>query len=256
MKIKINYKDFLTVYFRSFLYQNLLNTRNFQNFGFMYVLYPIIKKFRIKKKSVIQSLLKNFEYFNTNPYFVSFVFGVALNLIERNEEEKLNRFKFDIMSPLAALGDAFVWGIMRPFFVLISAGLILLNQIWAWIIFLVAYNLILNLFFRFYGIIAGYKYGINVTFKLAKMNLQNIIHKLKQISLLLWGSLLYLIIVNKYKIIPKISNIYSTSLNNFYMIVIIILFIFFYNYIDKKFIPIVTYIIYMIIMIFVYISFK
>ncbi len=256
MERKVNYKDFLKIYFRSFLYQNLLNTQNFQNFGFMYVLYPIIKKFKIQKESIIQSLLRNFEYFNTNPYFVSFVFGVALRLIERKEEEKLNRFKFDIMSPLAGLGDAFAWGIVKPFFVLISAGLILLNQWWGWLIFVVGYNLILNGFFRYYGIVIGYKYGINFIFKLAKFNLQNIIYHLKQISLIIWGSLFYLLLVSRYKIFHSITTLMYTEIKSFYMISIIILFVFIYNYINKKFIPVVTYLIYMMFMILLYIIYK
>jgi len=253
---RINYKDFIKVYLRSFLYQNLMNLKNFQNFGFMYVLYPIIKKFNKSKNDIVKQLLQNFEYFNTNPYFASFVFGVSMNLIESHKENELNKFKFDVMSPLAGLGDAFVWGIVRPFLVLISAGFILMNIYWGWLIFFLGFNITVNIFFRLYGIILGYKYGINVIFNIAKMNLQNAIHKIKQISLIIWGGMFYLIIVYRYKIFQNLKGSFEVNEMDVYKLGIIVLFIFIYYFLNKKFIPVVTYVVYIISMILLYLIYR
>ncbi len=124
MNYNITIKDFFIVYVRSFLYQNLMNDRYFQNFGFLFVLYPIVKKFHKNVKDVKLFIIRNFEYFNTNPYLVSFVFGVAMKLIKEDNDEKLKKFKFDMMSPLAALGDAISWGILKSFLVLISVSFV------------------------------------------------------------------------------------------------------------------------------------
>ncbi|MBN1898356.1 MAG: PTS mannose/fructose/sorbose transporter family subunit IID [Spirochaetes bacterium] len=254
MKPKIELKDFFKVYWRSFFYQNLLNQRNYQNYGFMYVMYPAIKKFKLKKESVVDSLLRNFEYFNTNPYFASFIFGVALKLIQEDNQDRLNQFKFDIMSPLAGLGDAFSWGITRPFLILISIGLIMLGPVWGWIIFLLGFNIILNGFIRFFGIVLGYKHGINVIFNLAKLNLQNIILKLKQALLVIWGVLFYLVSLGKYRMIPVTHYYYGReNIMILHLFITLCLFagILIFQYLNKKLVPVVTFMIYLLVIIFI-----
>jgi len=250
--IKINFIDILKVYLRSFLYQNLINLRNMQDFGFNFVIYPVLKKFKKDKKKIISAILKNYEYFNTNPVFASFLFGVILNFIERNEFEKVQRYKFEIMAPLAALGDAFVFGTFLPFLLFLSISFIILKQWSGILIFLIGYNLVINLFFRFYGIIIGYKYGINFIFKLAKLNLQNIIAILKKISLFLWGVMFYILIIFNYKILKSPFEIFSFNITKLLFVGIIILSIIFYDFLNRKFVPILIYMIYVLVITFLY----
>ncbi len=245
MNYNITIKDFVLVYFRSFLYQNLLNDKYFQNFGFLYTLYPIVKKYNKSKEAVKLFILKNFEYFNTNPYLVSFIFGVAIRLIKENDDEKLKKFKFDMMSPLAALGDAISWGVLRFFLILISVVFVFFKYYAGILIFLILYNIVLNIFFRFMGLIIGYKHGLNVIFKIAHMDLQNKIAMIKKIGLILWGSSVLLLLKYQYKLIDfSFQNININILIN--ILLLIFLTVSFYK-LNKVVIPIVTYIIFLIV---------
>ncbi|MBU1075872.1 MAG: PTS system mannose/fructose/sorbose family transporter subunit IID [Spirochaetes bacterium] len=249
MSYSITLKDFLIVYFRSFLYQNLLNDKYFQNFGFLFSLYPIVEKFNRSKKAVKIFMVKNFEYFNTNPYLASFVFGVAIKLIEEENEDKLKKFKFDMMSPLAALGDAISWGILRSFLVLISVIFIFFEYYTGVLIFFIIYNLILNVFFRFFGLIIGYKNGLNVIFKIAGMDLQNKIAMIKKIGLIMWGATVFSLLQNQYKIID--FSFQNISINQLFSILILTFLAFFLYKLNKLVIPMVTYLIYLVIIILI-----
>lgn len=249
MNYNITIKDFFIVYLRSFLYMNLLNEKYFQNFGFLYTLYPIVKKFKRNKAAVKLFIIKNFDYFNTNPYFVSFIQGVAIRLIQENNDKKLKKFKFDFMSPLAAIGDAISWGISRSFLILITAIFIFFDYYSGILIFLVFYNIILNIFFRFMGLIIGYKSGLNVIFKIADMDLQNKIAMIKKTGLIIWGGSIFLLVKYKYKLIDFSFN--NININNIVIIGLMILIGFFLYKLNKITIPVVTYIIYMILIIFI-----
>lgn len=245
MNYNITIKDFFIVYVRSFLYQNLMNDRYFQNFGFLFVLYPIVKKFHKNVKDVKLFIIRNFEYFNTNPYLVSFVFGVAMKLIKEDNDEKLKKFKFDMMSPLAALGDAISWGILKSFLVLISVSFVFFKSYSGILIFFIFYNIILTLFFRFFGLIIGYKNGLKVIFKIAQMDLQNKIALMKKIGLIIWGAVFVLMLQIRYKLIDfSFKYININDLLSVLLIVFIALIIYKLN---KIVIPIVTYILFLII---------
>ncbi len=252
MNKRITLGDIFKVYFRSFLYQNVLNEKYMQNFGFMFVLYPVLKKFSNSVEELKKELMIHFEYFNTNPYFASFVFGVSLNLIEKGESNKIKKFKFETMTSLAGLGDALSWGIIKSFLALIGMGLILFNHIEGFLIFFVIYNLIFNIFFRFFGIVMGYKYGQRVIFKIAELDLQKMISLLKQSGLFLTGMLFYILLYTKYKLLEWNSKHYVISI--FYFLIISVIVYFFYN-LNKKVIPVVSFLIYFVIIVFIYIKF-
>lgn len=249
MNYDITIKDFFVVYFRGFLYQNLLNDKYFQNFGFLYILYPIVKKFNKSKEAVRVFILRNFEYFNTNPYLVSFVLGVAMRLIKENNDDKLKKFKFDMMSPLAALGDAISWGIASSFLLLITIIFIFFNYYMGVFIFVILYNVVLHISFRFMGLLIGYKNGLNVIFKIAHMDLQNKITLIKKIGLILWGSAFFLMLKFHYKLIDfSFENI---NMDYFITLLLITLFSIAIYQLNKFVIPLVTYIIFLIIILFV-----
>lgn len=249
MASEITFKDWFTVYLRSFLYQNLINDRYLQNFGFLFVLYPALKKLKKSKAAVDDFLYKNFEYFNTNPFLVSFVIGVAVRFIRENEDEKLKKFKFDIMAPLAALGDAISWQVLPAFLVLITSVMVFFKLYWGVLFFFIVYNLILNVFFRFFGLWMGYKNGLNVIFRIARMDIQQKIATVKRVSLLLWGSGFFLLLKFRYNLFDfsfhyiNIQHLTGLGLIAFMLAV--------FNRVNKVLIPVVTYIIYLIVVLIV-----
>ncbi len=249
MKYKITIKDFIGVYLRSLLYQNLINEKYLQNFGFSYALYPIVKKFHRGKEAVKLFITKNFEYFNTNPYLVSFIQGVAIRLIQDNNDKKLKKFKFDMMGPLAALGDAISWGVFRSFLIMLSTILVFFNYYAGILIFFIIFNLVLNVFFRFMGLIIGYKNGMNVIFKITDMDIQNKIAIIKKTGLIIWGTGILLLLKNKYKLID--FSFKSINFNNIIIIFLMMFIAIFLYKLNKITIPIVIYIIYMILIILI-----
>ncbi len=248
MDCSITYKDFISVYLRSYLYQNLINDKYFQNFGFLYTLYPVIKKFHAKKESIKVFFMKNFEYYNTNPFLASFIHGVAMKMIEENNDRRLKKFKFDMMSPLAAIGDAISWGILRSFLIMVSVIFVFFNYYSGILIFLIFFNLILNVFFRFFGMIIGYKSGMNVIYKIANLDLQSKIAMIKKTGLVIWGCAVFLLLRYKYKLIDlPAENIIRISPNNIASILLMILISVLLYKGNKYVVPIVIYIIYIMI---------
>jgi mannose/fructose/N-acetylgalactosamine-specific phosphotransferase system component IID len=250
MKYKITWNDFFLVYLRGFFYQNLINDKYFQNIGFMFTLFPIVKKVKKNKESIKIFLTSNFEYFNTNPYTASFILGVAIKLIHDNNESKLKKFKFDMMSPLAALGDAISWGILPSFLITLSTFFVFFGYNSGILIFFIFFNIILHIFFRFFGLIIGYKNGLNIIFRISEMNLQNKILMLKKLGLVIWGSGIFLLAKYKYNVLDfSRENGYIFSLINLFFIILIGGLAY---KLDKYIIPVVTYIIFIMIMTMIY----
>jgi len=241
----ITIRDFLAVYFRSYLYQNLINETYFQNFGFLYTLYPVIKKFHRKKESIKLFFIRNFEYYNTNPFLASFIHGVAMKLIEENSDRKLKKFKFDMMAPLAAIGDAISWGIGRSFLIMISVILVFFDFYAGILVFLIVYNLVLNVFFRFFGMLIGYRTGMNVIFRIANMDLQNKIAMIKKTGLVIWGASVWLLLQHKYHLI----DLPSGKINPIHigLVLLMIPFAILLYKGNKVFVPIVIYVIYLML---------
>ncbi|MDD5065935.1 MAG: PTS system mannose/fructose/sorbose family transporter subunit IID [bacterium] len=249
MNYEITLKDWFHLYLRSFLYQNLINDKYFQNFGFIYVLYPLVRKIKKNKQAVQDFLVKNFEYFNTNPYLVSFVMGVAIRFLQENNEDKLRKFKFDIMSPLAALGDAISWQMAPSFLALICSILVFFKCYWGVLVFFLVYNLILNVFFRFIGLLIGYRNGLNVIFKIANMDIQHQISLIKRVGLIMWGSGFFLLLRYRYGLLDL--NIQALSFPIMIEVVSIFLILMLFYRINKVMIPAVTYILYLIVILIV-----
>jgi mannose/fructose/N-acetylgalactosamine-specific phosphotransferase system component IID len=249
IEYEITLKDWFYVYLRSFLYQNLINDKYLQNFGFLYVLYPVVKKIKKGKQSINDFLLKNFEYFNTNPFLVSFVIGVAVRFLKENGEEKLRKFKFDIMSPLAALGDAISWQVLPAFLILVTSILVFFKFYWGVLIFFIVYNLVLNIFFRFFGLWIGYKNGLNVIFKIAHMDIQQKIAMAKRIGLLLWGCGFFLLLKYKYNLFD--FSFHYVNLHHLIGLGIITLMLSVFYRVNKVLIPVVSYLIYLILILIV-----
>lgn len=248
MNYSITLKDFLVVYLRGFFYQNLINDKYYHNFGFLYILYPIIKKIKKSPELIKEFIVHNFEYFNTNPYLVSFLLGVSIRLLKENSDDKIRKFKFDMMGPLAALGDEISWGILRSFLVLVSAIFVFFKYYYGILIFFIFYNLILHIFFRFIGLIIGYRNGLNVIFKIAQLDLQNKISILKKVGLIMWGSAVFLLLQNNYNFIDL--SFHTINLTKFIYISVLIILAVFFNKINNLFIPLISYLIFILIILF------
>ena len=68
--MKMNKKN---IFLRTFFLQALWNFERLQNVGFLYILYPVLKKLYPDKEKRKEALLRHIGFFNTNPYMVTII---------------------------------------------------------------------------------------------------------------------------------------------------------------------------------------
>jgi mannose/fructose/N-acetylgalactosamine-specific phosphotransferase system component IID len=110
---------------------------------------------RIKDEDIV----KQDDYFNTHPFFISFILGVWVKEYERNG--KPDYFKKTYASAFAALGDSFIWHSLRPFCFVISAIICIYNPYLGFLFYLIFFN-IFHFIFLYAGYDVGYEFGREV----------------------------------------------------------------------------------------------
>ncbi len=161
--IKICFKMFI----RTLFIQALWNYERMQNIGFLFALKPFLYKIYLNEGKRKEALLRHMGFFNTHPYMANMIIAIIASMEKRiaedNSNEKVsevNAVKSAMEGPLAAIGDSFFWGTLRPLAALISISmLILLKASDSWF---EAYNVLIPLLFIFiYNIV-----HISVRFRL------------------------------------------------------------------------------------------
>ena len=187
--------SFLSLFWRSLFIQSLWNFEGLQNMGFLFVIFPALKKLypeKVKRKEV---LLRHVEFFNTHPYMASMIVGLVAKMEQESSQkglvssDEISTVKKNMAGPLAAMGDALFWGTFRPLVAIVTAGLMLfsfkvdfgINLILLPIFFIVIYNLV-NLPFRYWGILISYKMGGKIIGRVAAINFQNIVNILRLLT--------------------------------------------------------------------------
>jgi mannose/fructose/N-acetylgalactosamine-specific phosphotransferase system component IID len=142
------------MFIRAFLIQALWNYERMQNIGFLFVLKPLLYKIYLNKDKRKEAFLRHTGFFNTNPYMANVIIAIIANMegkiAEGSSNEKvsdMNAIKSAMEGPLAAIGDSFFWGILRPLVALISIALIFLKTSDSWP---ESYNILIPLLFIFF----------------------------------------------------------------------------------------------------------
>ncbi len=128
----MNFKTQLTFFLRSFFLQTGWNYLKYQNLGFMFVMWPFLKKLYAQDQDAIPSVVSRYlSTFNTQPVLASFCFGAlakeeerivaAKNLTEFNEEiQQWNGIKRGLTITTASIGDRLFWGTLKPLTLLVA----------------------------------------------------------------------------------------------------------------------------------------
>lgn len=189
-KKRLTNNDILAVFIRSNLFQGSWNFERMQALGFCFSIIPVIRRLYPKnseeQKNAIQ---RHLEFFNTHPYAAAPILGITMameeqksnndnsstNVIRNNDnnnhkkkdttatisDASINGIKVGLMGPLAGVGDPIFWGTARPVFAALGAGFAITGSLLGPILFFVSFNT-MRLSIRYYGIIYGYKQGINI----------------------------------------------------------------------------------------------
>ncbi len=170
---------------KSMVYQANWNTRNMQGTGFIWLLKDLFKRNNLPIPSDIKA--DKPDYFNTNPYFITFILGMVFKESERNNE--VMPFVKAYSSALAAMGDTFFWHSLRPFVFFVSLMVAVVNPSIALVTYMVLYN-VFHFWSRFFGFHLGYKQGKDLIQIFKRVSFNNWAQVLDYISVFMSGILL------------------------------------------------------------------
>ena len=186
--------DFIGVFWRSLLLQGSWSFDRMQTLGFAFAIEPVLRKLYGERAEYQERLHGHLEYFNTQPYFATFILGAVM----RQEEDRatgkdlggdVTGLKTALMAPLGALGDSFFWGALKPFAAIIAVAASMMGLWWAPILYLVLFN-IWHVSLRIGFLIWGYRSGGDAVSFLAIYNFTKMARLFKIISLTVLGGIL------------------------------------------------------------------
>ncbi len=150
------FKIYGKMFFKSFFLQALWNFERLQNIGFLFVLKPFVDKVYPDRERRKEALIRHTGFFNTHPYMANIIIAITANAEKEISENEgtgkelpdINFIKSVMAGPLAAIGDSFFWGTLRPFTAFLSIFLVILfsrvlDPSYSWIVplsFLFTYN--------------------------------------------------------------------------------------------------------------------
>ncbi len=194
-KLKNMLKLILKLNARCILLQSCWNFRIFQGLGSLWILQPFRRDIHSADindvPSAHPSATQQLMYFNTNTFLAPCVLAAQLALHEKqaNGEHVVIRaedFPAAVMAPVAAVGDALLWGGLRPMSALVAVILTLLGCLWAPVAVALLFTLP-TIIVRIWGSIAGYLHGAQVVSLLQQLHLADLAVKIKQINIVLLG---------------------------------------------------------------------
>jgi PTS system mannose-specific IID component len=187
-------RDLLSVFRRAFLIQASWSFDRMQTVGFAYAIEPALRKLYPVQAEYEDRLRVHLEYFNTQPYFASFILGAAVRLEQdratgRNPAADVSGLKSALMAPLGALGDSFFWGALKPMAALTAVAVLMTGAWWAPVLFLALYN-VWHLGLRLSMLIWGYTSGGDAVALMARYRFTRMAKRFKVISLSMLGGIL------------------------------------------------------------------
>jgi mannose/fructose/N-acetylgalactosamine-specific phosphotransferase system component IID len=163
------------MFVRTFFIQALWNYERLQNVGFVFILKPFLDKVYLNDSRKKDAFLRHLGYCNTHPYMVGFVIAIIANIenkiagdCDNGKIQEIDEVKSTLCAPLAAIGDPFFGGTLRPAVSFVSIFMLffikILNvrfeeySILIPFVFIVIYNVI-HITVRYYLMFLGVKFG-------------------------------------------------------------------------------------------------
>jgi mannose/fructose/N-acetylgalactosamine-specific phosphotransferase system component IID len=186
--------DLFAVFRRALLIQATWSFDKMQTLGFAYVMEPALRKLYPDPAEYGERLKAHLEYFNTQPYFASFIIGAAVRLEEdratgRNTAPDIAGLKAALMAPLGALGDSFFWGALKPLASAAATAALMTGSWWAPFLFLAIFNT-WHIGLRMGMLFWGYASGGDAVAFMEKYHLTKIAKRFKVMSLSILGGIL------------------------------------------------------------------
>ena len=188
-------RDLQSMYWRSTTLLGSFNFERMQAMGFCLTLMPAIKKvYKDDKAAQAAALERHLEFYNTQPWVSSVVFGVTAAMEEQRAkgepigDDTITNVKIGLMGPLAGVGDPIYWGTARPVLAALGASLALNGSIVGPLLFFVGIN-ILRVVTRWYGLKLGYERGTAMVADVGGGQLKKITQMAAVMGLFVMGAL-------------------------------------------------------------------
>jgi PTS system mannose-specific IID component len=193
----IGIPDLLAAFGRAFLLQASWSFDRMQTAGFAYAIEPVLKKLYSDPAEYESRVKLHLEYFNTQPYFASFILGAAIRLEQdrasaRNAAADVSGLKDALMAPLGALGDSFFWGALKPMAAVAAVAVAMVGSWLAPILFLILFN-IWHIGLRLGMLFWGYSSGGDAVALMARYRFTKMARRFKVMSLAMLGGILGMI---------------------------------------------------------------
>lgn len=178
------------VMWRSTFLQGSWNYERMQNGGWCFAMIPALKKLYTKKEEQADALHRNLEFFNTHPYVVSPILGVALAQEEQRAQGKAvsQDVKVGMMGPLAGVADPVFWFTARPLLGALGASLAMEGSILGPLVFFIGWNL-MRIGFMWKSQEMGYEKGEHISDDLAGGLLQKATQMAGVVGMFVMGAL-------------------------------------------------------------------
>lgn len=161
----VSQKDLRRIFFRGIGMQFSWNYERMQALGYCWTLLPILKKiYKDDPAGLKAAVVRNLEFFNTQPYMAMPIMGISVAMEEKMAKEHtvnanaISSIKVAMMGPLAGIGDSFFWFTLFPICAGIGVSLSTGGNILGPLVFLLLFN-IFNLGTRWFGLKYGYQFG-------------------------------------------------------------------------------------------------
>ncbi|HIY58002.1 MAG TPA: PTS system mannose/fructose/sorbose family transporter subunit IID [Candidatus Tetragenococcus pullicola] len=171
------------MYWRSFTLYSAVTPAKQGASGFSYTIQPFIDTFyKDDPNGKAKAMKRHMAYFNTNVALFPFLSGVVASMKKENSEnpdfneESIQPVKASLMGPLAGIGDSLFWGVLRVIAASIGITLAQAGNVLAPIVFLLLFNVPVQLI-RWFGGKLGYTLGNQYVSDLYKTGMINVLTK-------------------------------------------------------------------------------
>lgn len=191
--LHLTFGDVAEIFFRSFLLQALWSYERMQNLGWVFSLWPALRRLFPEPRVRAKEAVAHAEFFSTHPYMARLALGVVAGLEEdraregRIRSEEILAIKRAMSGPLAAIGEMMFWNTLRPTLLVVMAviGVVFSVQSPGWLAlaFLALFNST-QLAMTGTGLYLGYRQRQHITAWLGRWKVQ------RWIRWALWAGLL------------------------------------------------------------------
>jgi mannose/fructose/N-acetylgalactosamine-specific phosphotransferase system component IID len=178
---------------RSFFIQATNNFERMLSLGFLFALWPVVKKLYPTPEKRREAVIRHLSFFNTQPYFANCILGVVARAEldgGENLDVEVTAIKRAMMGAFGALGDDLFWSGLLPaagLLALVCYGAIPDYAFIGGVAALVAYN-VFHFWVRIKTFTVGLRLGRRVTSYLKKLRLPRLAVAVKVVASFLLGA--------------------------------------------------------------------